>query len=183
MENGRVDWEQLFRTELLLISDMSLRAKVLDILNMYVDERHVHEGASSTGKYHPEFSQGEGGLIRHTKAVVFILKELCNTRPDMCTNNLIAAAILHDMKKYVGNDIYTKHEHPALMAAVCMDEGLVTIAHLIESHMGQWTANKRSPIVLPMPITEDAWLLHYADYLASRKWLNLNFMNNELVTV
>ena len=28
--------------------------------------------ASSTGKYHPEYAAGEGGLIRHTKAVVRI---------------------------------------------------------------------------------------------------------------
>lgn len=32
--------------------------------------------ASSTGKYHPSFSLGEGGLVRHTKVAVRIAKEL-----------------------------------------------------------------------------------------------------------
>ena len=32
--------------------------------------------ASSTGKYHPSFSLGEGGLLRHTKAAVKIAQEL-----------------------------------------------------------------------------------------------------------
>ena len=33
-------------------------------------------GASSTGKYHPAFSLGEGGLLRHTKVAVKIAKVL-----------------------------------------------------------------------------------------------------------
>ena len=34
--------------------------------------------ASSTGKYHPEFALGDGGLIRHTKVAVRIAYELLN---------------------------------------------------------------------------------------------------------
>ena len=32
-----------------------------------------HVGASSTGKYHPEYSLGDGGLMRHQVAVVRFL--------------------------------------------------------------------------------------------------------------
>ena len=32
--------------------------------------------AASTGKYHPKYAQGEGGLVRHTKAAVKIAYEL-----------------------------------------------------------------------------------------------------------
>ena len=35
--------------------------------------------ASSTGKYHPKFSSGDGGLVRHTKAAVRIAYELLNS--------------------------------------------------------------------------------------------------------
>jgi hypothetical protein len=49
------------------------------------------------------------------------------------------------------------------------------IANLIESHMGQWTKNNRSTIELPLPSNDAEWLLHYADYLASRTWLYLTF--------
>jgi hypothetical protein len=35
--------------------------------------------ASSTGKYHPSFALGEGGLYRHVRAAVGIAVELCCT--------------------------------------------------------------------------------------------------------
>ena len=35
-----------------------------------IPEYWYHVGASSTGKYHPEYSLGEGGLMRHTVALV-----------------------------------------------------------------------------------------------------------------
>ena len=38
-----------------------------------IPEYWYHVGASSTGKYHPEYSLGEGGLMRHTVALVRIL--------------------------------------------------------------------------------------------------------------
>lgn len=51
--------------------------------------------ASTTGKYHPKFALGEGGLIRHT----------------------LAALILHDsVKKGTGKSKYTLFEHPIFAA-------------------------------------------------------------------
>ena len=35
-----------------------------------------HVAASSTGKYHPKYALGDGGLLRHTKAAVRIAHEL-----------------------------------------------------------------------------------------------------------
>ena len=32
--------------------------------------------ASSTGKYHPKFTLGDGGLVRHVKVAVLIAKDL-----------------------------------------------------------------------------------------------------------
>ena len=42
---------------------------LLDNLPEYI----WHVGASSTGKYHPAYSLGEGGLMRHQVAVVKLL--------------------------------------------------------------------------------------------------------------
>lgn len=42
---------------------------LLDNLPEYI----WHVGASSTGKYHPAYSLGEGGLMRHQIAVVRFL--------------------------------------------------------------------------------------------------------------
>ncbi len=168
----------IFQSELELIVDLDLRQRVRDLLEI-VDPRHETEPASSTGKYHPAFAHGPGGLIRHTKAVVMIAYELCNTRPDINRDHVIAAAILHDMHKYKDGSMHTCHEHPYLMARDADNGSLPTaIIHLIESHMGQWTTSNRSTIVLPMPENDEQWLLHYADYLASRTWLNLTFDEN-----
>ena len=47
--------------------------------------------ASSTGKYHPEFAQGDGGLVRHTKVAVRMCYELTN-------NNSIGYSFTSDEK-------------------------------------------------------------------------------------
>ena len=58
--------------------------------------------ASSTGKYHPDFSLGEGGLVRHVKVAVRLAKELLDNPciGDKYTNNekdiMIFTLILHD---------------------------------------------------------------------------------------
>ena len=58
--------------------------------------------ASSTGKYHPDYALGKGGLLRHTKAAVRIAYELLG---DECIGNkytsnekdlMIMALVLHD---------------------------------------------------------------------------------------
>jgi len=165
----------IFDPELQLITDVELRGLVIKVLEC-VDNRHETEPASSTGKYHPDFAHGEGGLVRHTKAVVFMVSELCNTRPGINRDYMLAAAILHDMHKYKDTGKYTCHEHPFLMACDASEAGLPQpVVLAIESHMGQWTTSNRSSVVLPVPSDDFQWLLHYADYLASRTWLKLTF--------
>ena len=59
--------------------------------------------ASASGKYHPEFSQGYGGLLRHTMAVATLVHDISeleylqlkSTEKDL----LFAAALLHDTFK------------------------------------------------------------------------------------
>ena len=172
----------IFETEIQMIQNLDLRQKVRDLLTL-VDSRHETEPASSTGKYHPDFAHGTGGLVRHTKAVVMIAYELCNTRPGIDRDNVIAAAILHDMHKYKDGSMHTCHEHPYLMACDAAEAGLPQPVVLgIETHMGQWRTSPRSSVELPLPSDEFQWLLHYADYLASRTWLKLDFdEHNNLV--
>ena len=49
--------------------------KFLDLLPDYF----FTVAASSTGKYHPAFASGEGGLVRHSKVACYILNEIVNT--------------------------------------------------------------------------------------------------------
>lgn len=161
----------IFKEELALIENAMLREKIKDIL-LGVDPAHEYKPASSTGKYHPPLSLGEGGLIRHTKAVVKVIYNLASTR-DFNRDNLVAAAILHDMHKYENGQPHTLHAHPFLMAKTLMENGLNDIAYLVESHMGRWNTSKNCTTVLPIPVSEPEWLLHYADYIASRTWFRI----------
>ena len=154
-------------------------------------------GASSTGKYHPSYALGDLGLARHTCALVRFLNhtfaiESLNKFTSRERDILRIAGMMHDSRKSWSqtdyeNDKYTKFNHPLLAAEVIRsmkekhiipDEEVEMMASIIESHMGQWNTDKRSDIVLPKPETRFQKLLHWADYLASRKDIEVKFDNN-----
>ena len=153
-----------------------------------------HVGASSTGKYHPKYSLGDGGLMRHQVAVVRFLNFLLELEQygsgitSREKDLMRTAALIHDGRKSgtqeeYDKSKYTKFDHPILMANVIRSmEGLDTgerdfIAHCIESHMGQWCLDKKTKFELPKPMDEYQKLVHLADYLASRKDLTMEFDN------
>ena len=152
-------------------------------------------GASSTAKYHPSYTVGQYGLIKHSIAVVrfinfFFELEQYNKVFDSRQRDLLRlAALTHDGRKSGSQEDYennkhTKFNHPLLMAKEYMsykDKGFLPenelkfIASSIGKHMGQWNTDKRSDTVLPKPNDQASELLHLADYLASRKCLNMSF--------
>ena len=153
-----------------------------------------HVGASSTGKYHPAYSLGEAGLMRHQIAVVRFLNfffelEQYNTKFTSRTMDLMrVAGLVHDGRKSGEQADYerskfTKFDHPLQMANVIRGydgqylnhDELEFIAHCIESHMGQWSTDKKSSVVLPKPEDVYQHFVHLADYLASRKDLTMAF--------
>lgn len=156
-----------------------------------IPEYWYHVGASSTGKYHPAYSLGEGGLMRHTIALVRILNYLFDSSDEFTTRErdcLRIAGIMHDSRKsgtqeQYNNNHSTKHEHPILAAEVVRtfkgrgynDTEIETIATTIESHMGKWNTSNYSDVVLPIPQNRLQTVLHQADYLASRKDITLTF--------
>jgi hypothetical protein len=152
-------------------------------------------GASSTGKYHPAYSLGEGGLMRHQIAVVRFLNfffelEQYNSKLTSREMDLMrVAGLVHDGMKsgtqeQFSNSKYTKFEHPILMATKIREttgylpeNELEFIASVISRHMGQWNTDKKSSITLPKPSDKFSRMLHVADYLASRKSLTMEFDN------
>lgn len=151
-------------------------------------------GASSTGKYHPAYSLGLGGLMRHQIAVVRFLNyffelEQYNTKFTSREMDLMrVAGLVHDGRKSGEQTDYerskfTKFDHPLQMANVIRSydgqylnhDELEFIAHCIEAHMGSWNTDKKSSVVLPKPIDEYQRFVHLADYLASRKDLTMAF--------
>lgn len=153
-----------------------------------------HVGASSTGKYHPAYSLGEGGLMRHQIAVVRFLNfffelEQYNTKfTDREMDLMRVAGLMHDGRKSGEQDDYnrskfTKFDHPIHMANVIRSydrrylnhDEIEFVATCIESHMGQWSTDRKSNVVLPKPTNVYQEFIHLADYLASRKDLTVAF--------
>ena len=153
-------------------------------------------GASSTGKYHPAYSLGEMGLMRHQIAVVkFInffleLEQYKNEFTSRERDLMRVAGLIHDGRKSGSQEDYekskyTKFNHPILMADVVRSydgeylnhEELEMIAEAISKHMGAWNTDKKSSVVLPKPDDNFSRLVHLADYLASRKSLTMEFGN------
>ena len=67
----------IFNKELTYIKNPKYRENAKKLIELLPD--YFYEvAASSTGKYHPEFALGEGGLVRHTKVAVKLAYELAN---------------------------------------------------------------------------------------------------------
>lgn len=153
--------------------------------------------ASSTGKYHPKFSLGEGGLVRHTKFACKIANEFYNDESitgifDQNEKDLmIFALVLHDgLKSGLEKSEYTLVDHPLLISNYIKDNKdkltlkkgeIEFICNVIESHMGPWNTDYKGNEVLPKPINKYGKFVHMCDYLASRKFLNAEFNGNEIV--
>ena len=151
-------------------------------------------GASSTGKYHPQYSLGHNGLMRHQIAVVRFLNyffelEQYNTKFTSREMDLMrVAGLVHDGRKSGEQSDYekskfTKFDHPMQMANVIRSydgqylnhDEIEFISHCIESHMGSWNTDRKSKMVLPKPLDDYQHFVHLADYLASRKDLTMAF--------
>lgn len=175
-----------FAFELSEIKDENLK-KFLTIILEGTGDWFYHDPASTSGKYHPKYALGDGGLMRHTRAVAYWTKELCRTELFDVNEHqgelLYVAAILHDIRKHTATGGYiqkharagydlilaTQAEHPELLSK----EDAQYMADAVSTHMGIWGVNdgERKP-------TSDAEkLLHIADYSASRKEIVMEFAN------
>ena len=173
---------KLFERELNLIKNEELRKITTDFMNECVPSYFWEIGASSTGKYHPKFAQGVGGLVRHTKAVVMFAEELLKMSSysylkDDYKDYIIVACIVHDTCKYgVSEFDKTQFEHHGKLASVefhrfCIDYDYSPselLLNAIKSHMGQWTPEKED-----RPFTSLDRCVHMADYMASRSFIDI----------
>lgn len=126
--------EQIFQNELNLFSSSTIRKFAVFCLEG-LPEYFFHAPASSTGKYHPSYALGEGGLVRHTRAAMGIFDSLIRARiheyyqhtsivnNDDFKDAGLLAILLHDgFKSGVPLDYaseiagHSKHEHPLIAA-------------------------------------------------------------------
>ena len=103
----------LFERELSYIKDENIKEFAKRIIED-ADEYFFTVPASSSGKYHPDFARGEGGLVRHTKAVVFFTAEFCHIRVGGSLQEYQAHAD-DEQRKQVGIQcarLGTRHKQP-----------------------------------------------------------------------
>ena len=172
-----------FEREINLIVNEDLRMAVKSYMEEATPDYFWTDGASSSGKYHPKFSQGDGGLVRHTKAVVMFAEELLRMSSyaymrEEYKDYVIAACILHDTAKY-GISEYDKSEYKnhasnaskafAEYAEHVMDyKPSEYLLNAIIAHMGQWSTEKED-----RPFTNIDRCVHMADYMASRSFIDI----------
>ena len=172
-----------FERELALIKDETLRNAVALYLRDFVPEYFWTDGASSSGKYHPQFSQGKGGLVRHTKAVVMFAEELLRMSSyaymkEAYKDYVIASCIIHDTAKYgvveYCKDDYANHASNASTAFADFCYNVLNyqpselLLGAVASHMGQWSTKKED-----RPFTSIDRCVHMADYMASRNFIDI----------
>ena len=176
---------QLFANELNDIKDNNLRQFAIQLLTN-APEYFFTVPASSSGKYHPYFAREVGGLVKHTRCVIFYAE--CNAESfnfDEHTKDLaIIAALAHDIKKQGDNNTgsYTVWEHPELAYNYVLEtqkananlisvEDATIIANAILCHMGKWQHDPqftRGKKAFPLPTTLFDYAVQSADYMASR---------------
>lgn len=186
-----------FKKELEYINNVDYKEDLKFLINALPDYFFM-VAASSTGKYHPSFSLGEGGLVRHTKVAVRIAYELLSNPciGDKYTPRekdlMIVALTLHDgIKHGIPEEKYTRADHPLLASKFVYDnkdnlkmsvEDVKFIMNVIESHMGPWNTHPYTKEeILPIPKNKYQNFVHMCDYLASRKFLDVKFDDNEIV--
>ena len=169
-----------FEKEINFIQSEDLRMFMIFYLDKYVPQYFFEIGASSSGKYHPKFSQGIGGLVRHTKAVSLVAEELLRMSPYMYSTDeqkdlIRVACIAHDTAKYGKTEfdkkLYKEHAENAgeLVSQAWKDYFKENCPYLlinaISAHMGQWGKTKM--------MTSLDRCVHQADYVASRPFFDV----------
>lgn len=171
-----------FEKEINLIQSEDYKMFTKFYLEDYTPNYFWNIGASSSGKYHPKLSQGIGGLVRHTKAVVAICNELLNLSTysymkDEYKDYAIMACIFHDTVKYGFEYDKKDYADHAQNAAKNVNDAWVEyfekpapelLLMAIKAHMGQWETHKED-----RPFTNLDRLVHLSDYIASRNFIDI----------
>ena len=179
-----MQYHEFFEREILNIENEDLRGFVRYYFDNCVGKWFWQSGASASGKHHPQFAQGDGGLMRHTRAVEWVCEELLRMSTYAYMKPIYkdyarAACLLHDTRKYGAEDAEDKTcyaRHGALAADAidrewlhCFGEyapELLTMA--VRSHMGQWVEDRED-----RPFTNIDRLVHLSDYVASRDFFDI----------
>lgn len=164
---------------LSMIANPELRACARKLWNN-APKYFFHDAASSSGKYHPKFDLGDGGVMRHSLLVAYFAHEIATAwgMSQRDIDRAVIAGLIHDvLKRGPEGGEQTVFEHPLYAARYVRDmfpgnDDMEIVATAIESHMGKWNTSKYSDVVLPVPVTMIQLCVSAADMTASRKILS-----------
>lgn len=194
--NDVINRKDVFKLELSYIKNAHFRENA-EILLGILPNYFFEIPASSTGKYHPSFSLGNGGLVRHTKVAIRIAHDILEDESigyvftEDEKDMILLALLLHDgVKEGIPQGKYTIFDHPIIVSnlirehqkeTTLTEEELRLITEMIESHMGPWNTNQYSNVVLPKPKNKYQKFVHMCDFLSSRKYLDVKFEQDNIV--
>lgn len=102
-----------FAEELELIKSKKVRDFTIDVMDNLASSYFWTAPASSSGKYHPPWDNGEGGLVRHVKIVTTFGHQFARSLPittkecqakniskDMYSDVIVSACLLHDCENF-----------------------------------------------------------------------------------
>lgn len=176
-----------------LIEDERLQNGLKEVVKMLPDY-FFYVSTSPTQKFHPEFSNGEGGLLRHCIAAATIGHEMmrdsviCSEEVLQHEDLIILSLFLHDGCKrgWPKEHDHSVFDHPLIMAkflkknatqfpSLTKDE-IDFMAEAIETHMGPFTKDWRTgKTMLNEPKTDVQKFVHLCDYVSSRKCIDFQF--------
>jgi len=150
-----------------------------------------HIPSSSTLKYHPQYALGDGGLIRHMRACARFAMECFRLEwySDFTSDErdlIIVALLIHDgVKSGWPQEKFSKSDHPVLAVEYfsSIDElrGIISEQYFnfvmdgILMHMGAFNKDRSGHEIMPKPVTKAQKLIHFSDYVCSRKLFEVNF--------
>ena len=101
---------------------------------------------------------------------------------------MLFGLLIHDgLKRGLTEEKYTRFDHPILMANFVLEhqkeaglneEDALFISEVIKTHMGPYTRDYNGDEILEIPKTKYQSFVHMCDYLASRKFLEIRFDEN-----
>lgn len=182
-----MDRLEIFKTELDYIKDPQIR-NFTEKAILSLPDYFFSMAASTSGRYHPKFSLGDGGLVRHTKVAVRIAVDIISLEmmkySDIEKDIIITSLLLHDGMKCGENGSGTALLHPTIMAdfignnselnTLLDSEIIEKICGCISSHMGEFAYDYKDKYkknqLLPKPKGKLQTIVHLADYLCSRRY-------------
>jgi len=185
---------QVFNSTIAKIHSPTVRSFLVAMIGK-LPGYFYHVPASSTGKYHPSFALGDGGLVRHTLAALRVADDLLENEsinydlPLGGADMVRAAITIHDgWKQGLTGEDHTTFTHPLMPRKVYeqfvkgtldfseeQEAVIEAILSAIDSHMGEWNTSRYEETVLPKPANPLQRTVHLCDYMASRKYLSLEF--------